>query len=43
MERFLATITMLFRIGADAGDGWYVAEYMSHRKASIMGFDEKVA
>jgi len=32
--------------GADAniiGDGWYVSEYMSHRKANIVGFDEKIA
>jgi hypothetical protein len=32
--------------GADAtiiGDGWYVDEFMLHRKANIIGFDEKVA
>jgi hypothetical protein len=32
--------------GADAtivGDGWYIDTYMSHRKANVVGFDEKVA
>jgi hypothetical protein len=32
--------------GADAtivGDGWYIGEYMEHRKANIVGFDETIA